>query len=245
MASAQCEAAGAPVSATYSPAGETVTLPSTGLQIYRTGPSHSHKVVIFAGDIFGISLQTKRSADAVSAKADALVVQPDFFRGHAWTKEKPLGTDEFKAWWAERCTYEKFWDCVEKEVIPWLHTFLHGKLHLAVMGTCWGGLMAVTASKEPVLKGCVSIHGARLTPDLVKDGLCKSPLLLLPAEDDPDAQPLIDALSSDLKSRSRAHRVHGQKHGFFAARGDLSDKVQSEARAKTEDDIAKFLHEIF
>lgn len=245
MASAQCEAAGAPLSASYSPVGEVVTLPTTGLKIYRTGPSDSHKVVIFAGDIFGISLQTQRSADAVSAKSGALVVQPDFFRGHPWTKEKPLGTDEFKAWWAERCGYEGFWDCVKKEVIPWLHSFLHGKLHLAVMGTCWGGLMAVTASKEGVFQGCVSIHGARLTPDLVKDGLGKSPLLLLPAEDDPDAQPLIDALAADIKAKSRAYKISGQKHGFFAARGDLADKTQCEARAKTEDDIAAFLHTIF
>lgn len=89
----------------------------------------------------------------------------------------------------------------------------------------------------------VSVHGAAITPELVKD--LKSPMMFLPASDDPP----LDTVEEFLKSKPIGkdcvfHRFDNMIHGFAAARGNWDDpetrKCIEKALSMSQNFLGKF-----
>merc|ERR1719394_1246255 len=93
-----------------------------------------------------------------------------------------------------------------------------------IVGTCWGGLVTMTlASQADKYKCAVSIHGARLTPELME--LVTMPVAIMPGCGDGDFLPLMEVLDKKEEIKDKCfYRKYGSGHGFTVSRGDWTQQ---------------------
>lgn len=216
-----CIDAGIPNSLAYEGEGDVKTI--RDLDLYIAGPLSSKKAIVVFYDIFGFGRPPKngnvrRFCDKLASEG-FLVAMPDFFRGHEWDIAKfPPQPEEFAAWKdtiASRKVVEKD---IEELVLP----FLSGTdaVSYGAIGFCWGGHQSILYSNsQKPFNACASIHGAFLTPDLLRQ--IEVPVMLLPSGTDPPLDPLIEAAKSTrVFEKCIFHCFKDEIHGFCAARGD-------------------------
>ena len=108
-----------------------------------------------------------------------------------------------------------------------------GARRFQAVGFCWGGLMAARAAGEAAcpFERCGSVHGAKLQAEHAEKATV--PLMLVPAENDPPVDSLVEILEKKSFARECAwFHVQGAPHGFMGARGDWGNEGHAQQRAK-------------
>lgn len=236
-----CEEDGAPSfdCTPYTPLGTYTSVPAphrnAPLKVYvndlvlhtlAEGAPPPHALV-FIHDIFGWTGAPNRhvfhSVDRLAAAGGYVVVMADHFQGVPWQAAKNHGT-KMQTWWKAFADE----DAAHKDVIDGLVPYLRERYHspsIGAIGTCWGGLIAMLLASEPTaIAATVSVHGARLTPAMAQ--AARVPVALFPTKTDPSIAPLQAILETrPFGPRCAYHKYTQVSHGFFSARGNLSDAL--------------------
>lgn len=110
---------------------------------------------------------------------------------------------------------------------------------VAPLHDCMLRQQAITLGKHPHFNGVAEVHGARLTRDHAEQVQC--PVALLPANDDPPADDLMEVLATKPFGAKCVHRRFDDMfHGFCAARGDWTVPEQRERAQEAMNIVTDF-----
>lgn len=189
--------------------------------------SEPPRVVIVLYDVFGFGHPSKnifRSCDLL-AKQGFTVVALDHFRGSPWYspgEPRPDPPIAWRTWWTGHSSVDPIRRDVADILLPRCRE-RYNVSSVAVLGTCWGGLMAMQlADGRSSVHAAVSVHGTKLTADIAR--LVEVPVAVFPSSSDPSTKAFQAVLrDKSVGARCDFHRFSRVRHGFFAGRGNWSD----------------------
>lgn len=114
-----------------------------------------------------------------------------------------------------------------------------------MVGFCWGAKIAVQlTSTIPFFVGASLVHPSFVdVKDAEKAG---APILALPSKDEPDMTEYMEVLSKKPFGKQCKHvRFDDMVHGFCAARGDYTDKLNAQRATEAIQLTANFFSECF
>merc|ERR1719483_1549307 len=88
-------------------------------------------------------------------------------------------------WWSEVADVTKCGMVMKDTIFPWMKE--KGVKSVGMVAFCWGGLCAITHAKSEMASAAVSIHGARLTTELMEQS--EIPIAIMPGCGDADFRP--------------------------------------------------------
>jgi len=220
-----CEAAGPAVKAEFDGKMQTIKIGEYDAYVVGT-PSENAILVIY--DIFAWNernLNVFRICHMLASQGH-FVVMPDFYKGKPWPIEQfpPPNKEAFNTWWTTVADVPTCGKAMKDVIIPWMQE--QGVKSIGSVGFCWGGLCALTHAKSDMVSAAVSIHGARLTPELVS--ACEVPVAIMPGCGDGDFRPLQQELDKKSFGSKCFYRKYMSGHGFCVSRGDWNVLTQKE-----------------
>lgn len=209
------------------PKGRTEKI--AGMDAYVTGPAQSKNVVLGIYDIFGMWNTTLQGADILAECLNTQVILPDFFRGEPWLhSEFPPVTDaltlKFNRWLFNTANMN---DRIEdiQDIVKELKK--RGYEKFGLYGFCWGGKIASLSGGESTpFVGVAHVHPALIVPDDSK--ILTVPVAFFPSKDEKESDVHgywnnFKAGRPDLVEKSMFKHYTDSRHGFAAARADLTD----------------------
>lgn len=213
------------------------------IDVYSVGSSigaNKNLSFIVIYDIFGFNIsQTRVFCDRLSAKYQAEVAMPDFFRGITAA-----------AHWYNLTTVLSIignWSLISSDLInvaTWLRRTSSYR-RIALVGFCWGGLQNVRACSNlsTLFFTGISIHGAWLTEEEVRH--LKQPMLFIAAKDDPPLQNLSNSIekwtSSQVSKNCQYKTYSNMMHGFVSTGANYSDPENIQAIDDVHETIQAYL----
>jgi len=232
------------VSSGYGPKGKWEQIGP--LNTYVSAPANMTPTrgVIHIYDIFGISPQTLQGADRLAAHLNAIVLVPDFFQGATLPADLvPADTDEKKAklhqFKKERADIP---ECLKllKETTRGATGHFTSVTGWAVSGLCWGGKVAVLASKEGTkFKASAQAHPGGMAKEDAE--AVAIPHLVLPSKDEPAE--MIEAYEELLTGEGKTGEVElypTMHHGWMGARANLENEENARGFERGYAQIASF-----
>lgn len=145
---------------------------------------------------------------------------PDFFRGVPW--KGPPGSDQFKKWKAAFSWEGAIEADIQERVLPFLAEQGCGKGAFAIVGFCWGAMVAMKAAASGKFKAAAYIHPSSLTLEMAEAASC--PQLMLPVVRDSEDVREGGRICAAIKAKKLLYKVQSfqSRHGFVT-RGDLSE----------------------
>ncbi|KAG0245377.1 hypothetical protein BGW41_000004 [Actinomortierella wolfii] len=228
-----------PTDAQWKEKGTIKTL-DNGRQVYRTGPKDAKRGIVAFYDIFAWHPTTLMFYDRLAEKGFQVSVLHIFTEG-GYPPEKLGNRDELMAW-ISNYEYKKA-DLYgfAKAAVEDLRK--DGVKTFAVIGQCWGTLMAskVASEDDTPFNAWGGPHPSFLNREAVKN--VKIPGILLPSMDEVDSDMIavIEELNSkNFPIKSVQHRFDNMIHGWTGGRGDWSDPEQKKAGEQAIDYFADF-----
>ena len=221
----------------YNYLGKETMLNETQLKLYVATPSSPSKhAILVSFDIFGFHPGGTREFCDKLAKAGYLVVMPDYYRGNAWSPSNfpPADQDEFMNW------VKSFSPGMLAADVESTRQYILSQepkiTSIGLIGFCWGGKVAITASATGNFNASVLCHGSFLE-DSDADGV-QCPTLMLDAGADPDRSAILATLQAKpFGAACAAFKYDDMEHGW-TIRGDRSNarvnECMDEAYSKTE-----------
>ncbi|ETO16417.1 hypothetical protein RFI_20922 [Reticulomyxa filosa] len=170
------------------------------------------------------------------AEAGHTVIMCDHFRGNPWPSHRlPFKDDkeqqEFFQWFGKNASPELFVKDMKEIAIPYLEKE-QKCTHITSIGFCMGGLMvcvtrqtnlkkkgAFHIADDPKIAGIASIHGARITEELVSKVKC--PVYYGATPKDTPVETVKKILDEkDFAKKCVYHTFEKMEHGFCGSRGD-------------------------
>ncbi|KAF9975769.1 hypothetical protein BGZ73_000440 [Actinomortierella ambigua] len=229
-----------PTDAQWKEKGTLKTLPN-GRQVYRTGPKDAKRGIVAFYDIFAFHPTTYQFYDRLAEEKGFQVSMLHVFTSGGYPPEKLGNSKELMAWIGN-------YDYTECDLYGFAKAAVEdlrkdGVKTFAVMGQCWGVLMAAKVASEADTPFCAwgGPHPSFISGETVKN--VKIPGILLPSKDEKD-QDMIDAInelnSKNLAIKSVQHRFDNMFHGWTGGRGDWSDPEQKKEGERAMDLIADY-----
>lgn len=223
----------------YEPKGKIVTIKSNDddrdLELYIVGKGT--KAVVGFYDVFGFhnnaaddkiecdapkSNNTKEFYDKVAdcfVVPDVLVVVPNYLRDTPLTRKPDWS--KFQEWWDSVGNMDKLLAEFNNTVVPYLQKEYKVE-SIGVIGQCWGGHAAIKAGATDVVKGVVSLHGAKVEAEMLS--ALKNPIYYVQTDGDFDAKKAEEAIGKNdaIKKLSKFEKSD-QSHGFTSTGAKYGD----------------------
>ncbi|KAH8547499.1 Alpha/Beta hydrolase protein [Umbelopsis sp. PMI_123] len=210
----------------YSPVG---TMENLGdLPVYAVGDKSSKKAVLVIYDAFALHPNTKQFCDVLAKQCGYLVVMPDWFRGNSITEDMLGDLEGVRAWLSKVGTYEVLAPSIQRVKEYLVST---GIEKTGIVGFCWGAKIAIELSgKDSYYSAASLIHPSMFT--LEDADAAQAPLLLIPAQNDPDFTEFMERLSRyPFGDKCKHVRFDDVQHGFAAALGNWEEGSLDKERA--------------
>ncbi|KAL9541236.1 hypothetical protein MBANPS3_009240 [Mucor bainieri] len=213
-----------------------------GLSIYTVGPKDAKKAVLVFYDIFGYHPNAYQFCDILAKHCGWRVIMPDFLHGDYATPALLADIPKLLEWVGRVGTIEVVTPDVERSV----KYLKEGGVDAATLvGFCWGAKIAVQlTSTMPFFVGASLVHPSFVdVKDAEKAG---APILALPSKDEPDMTEYMEVLAKKPFGKQCKHvRFDDMVHGFCAARGDYTDKLNAQRATEAIQLTANFFSECF
>ncbi|CAM0137520.1 unnamed protein product [Umbelopsis sp. WA50703] len=197
------------------------------LPIYAVGDKSSKKAVMVIYDT-RTSPNTKQFCDVLAKHCGYLVVMPDWLRGKTIPEELWGDHNGIKAWLDKIGTYELLAPSIQR-VKEYLVS--NGIEKTGIVGFCWGAKIAIELSgKDSYYSAASLIHPSWFT--LEDADAAQAPLLLIPAQNDPDLTEFMERLSKrPIGDKCKHVRFDDVQHGFAASLGNWKEGSLDRKRA--------------
>jgi dienelactone hydrolase len=126
-------------------------------------------------------------------------------------------------------------------VLPYVQA--QGAKRIGFIGFCWGAKIALNALSDAHVSAAGLMHPSQLTAE--EFGAVQGPVIVMPAQNDPDMAPLMESLKSNAKAGdSEHHRFDEQQHGW-TVRGDLTNAATARDVTKSLDLLKAFFKRVW
>ncbi|KAF9358016.1 hypothetical protein BGX26_002656 [Mortierella sp. AD094] len=236
--------------ATWKNLGEDKVLPTKvngeDRKTYRTGPKHAKTGIIGVYDVLGFHPTTYQFYDRLATAHGGFQVSvPHWFKTGSVPMESLGNRPALIAWLAEHGSYSA--SHLDELILAAIEDLrADGCESFVIYGQCWGTLIAMQAAadeKLPIL-AAGGPHPSMMSEELISK--VRVPIILLPAVDDMDMVPLVEAVNKEKKFavESFHHRFDNMRHGFTGGRGDWSDPENFKAGMEAIHMLADFTEKV-
>ncbi|KAF9110763.1 hypothetical protein BGX27_005907 [Mortierella sp. AM989] len=212
-------------------------------QTYHVGQRNAKMGVVALIDIHGFHPTTVQFLDTLAEKGFQ-VSAIDLFLNGPMPDEYMGDMPKLGGWIRANAEYSN--NHVNELVKIAAHDLgVDGCSSLFIIGHCWGTHLAIRAASEQdqIFRGVAGPHPTAVTVPLVANLKC--PLALFPSMDEPDMQPVIQAVQNKGFPTPSLHvRFDNMPHGFCGGRGDWTIHEQQVAANQVIEEIAVFFNSL-